>query len=191
MTGWAYACTYYSAVEKKKDKKHKTSRSKAEKEPPAEAECRDDSNAEPRPNKPETEPEPEAESKSLASSVSPRQAAIQSALCEHDQAQAHARELADLLEESQLKCKTLTNRLDHMNALVEPAYRDESWSEDKLDSNANVERGFKWVAKRGIAGVDSDVATYRKNGEKSRSRCIVSCPSSLDRASGLVAPIEI
>jgi hypothetical protein len=72
-----------------------------------------------------------------------------------------------------------------MKALVEPAYQDGSRSEDELDSDANVERGFKWVTKRGISGVDSDVATYRKKGEKSRSRCIVSCPPSLDRASGL------
>jgi hypothetical protein len=97
-----------SKVEKKKVKKHKTSRSKAEREPPVEAECRDDSNSEPR-RKPEADPEPEAEPKSLTPSVSPRQAAIQSALYERDQSQAHARELADLLEESRLQCKTLTN----------------------------------------------------------------------------------
>jgi hypothetical protein len=164
-----------SEVEKKKRKKHKTSRSKAEREPPAEAECRDDINSEPRP-KPEAEPEPEAEPKSLASSVSPCQVTIQSALWERDQAQAHDRELAGLLEESRLQCKNLT-------VSVEFAHQDESWSKQELD--AKTKRRSKLGTKRGVFGVDSDVASYRKNGEKSRSRCIISCPSSVDQASGL------
>jgi hypothetical protein len=163
-----------SVFDKKKHNKHKSSRSKAERESLAEAECRDDSNSEPRP-KPEAEPDPEAEPKSLVSSVSPRQAAIQS-----DQAQAHARKLAGLLEESQLQFKTLTSRLDRMTVPVELAHQDESWSKQELDANTNVKRRSKLGAKRGVSGVDSDVASYRKNGEKSRSRCIVSCPSSLD-----------
>jgi chromosome segregation ATPase len=169
-----------SKDEKKKDKKrkkHKSSKSKAEREPPSEVECRDDINSEPR-HEPEAEPEPEA------SSISPCRAAFQNALRERDQARSDAHELADLLEESQLHCEHLTNRLDRMTALVELAYQDESCSKEVMDSNTNVKRSFKWGTKRGSSGVDPDVATYRKDEEKSHSRCIVSCPSSPDRAAG-------
>lgn len=169
-----------SKVEKKKDKKRKTSRSKAEIEPPGEAECRDDINSDPRP-----EPEAEADAEPEASSIFPRQTTFQSALWERDQARAHVRELTDLLEERQSQCITLTNRLDCMTALVELAKQGESRSKDVLDANANIKRGFTWGTKQGVSGVDSDVATYRKNIEKSRSQRIVSCPSSPDRAAGL------
>jgi chromosome segregation ATPase len=127
-----------SKTEKKKRKNR--SKSKAEIEPPAE--CRDDMNSEP-----QAEPEPEA------SSISPHQAAFQSTLWERDQARAHARELADLLEESQLQCKTLANRLDCMTVPVELACQGgESWSKEELDASTNVKRGFKWGTKRGILG---------------------------------------
>jgi hypothetical protein len=166
-----------SKAEKKKDKKHKTSKSKAEREQPAEAECRDDINSEPRP---ESEAEPDPEPEPEVSSTSSRQAAFQSALWERDQAQAHARELADLLEESQLQRQTLTKQLDRMTALVELTYQDESTSEEELDTNTNVKRGFKWGTNRGPL-----LSTWTSQPTESRSRCNVSYPSSPDRAAGL------